>query len=232
MTTREAYQLLEPAYFLKDNDLVQPATPEDTETRRRIIDFVHEVETGRFMLAMSYKEPYLDLVEEKDFNNKFKTNYFKQHYLYSALLWYHNSFDLVLQCLWFKYRLYGNLPLREDNIEKILSKCMATEIMKRLDDDQIKQHLKDFVDQHTEVHDLANRLKHRQYIENDNYLLYAEGLNVLADGYNSDVTRYRKRLADIQTLLMNYHKDIIQLAKDLLIPIHNEISNLFISDSQ
>ena len=51
---------------------------------------------------------------------------------------------------------------------------MATEIMKRLDDDQIKQHLKDFVDQHTEVHDLANRLKHRQYIENDNYLLYAD----------------------------------------------------------
>ena len=232
MTTRDAYQILEPAYFLKDNDLVQPATPEDTETRRRIIDFVHEVETGRFMLAMSYKEPYLDLVEEKDFNNKFKTNYFKQHYLYSALLWYHNSFDLVLQCLWFKYRLYGNLPLREDNIEKILSKCMVTEIMKRLDDDQIKQHLKDFVDQHTEVHDLANRLKHRQYIENDNYLLYAEGLNVLADGYDSDVTRYRKKLADIQSLLMNYHKDIIQLAKDLLIPIHNSISNLFITDSQ
>ena len=41
----------------------------------------------------------------------------------------------------------------------------------------------------------------------------------------------RKRLADIQTLLMNYHKDIIQLAKDLLIPIHNEISNLLTSDS-
>ena len=211
---------------------MQPATPEDTETRRRIIDFVHEVETARFMLAMSYKEPYLDLVEEKDFNNKFKTNYFKQHYLYSALLWYHNSFDLVLQCIWFKYRLYGNLPLREDNIEKILSKCMATEIMKRLDDDQIKKQLTDFVDRNTEVHDLANRLKHRQYIENDNYLLYAEGLNVLADGYDSDVTRYRKKLADIQSLLMNYHKDIIQLAKDLLIPIHNSISNLFISDSQ
>ena len=48
MTTREAYQLLEPAYFLKDNDLVQPATPEDTETRRRIIDFVHEVEKHLF----------------------------------------------------------------------------------------------------------------------------------------------------------------------------------------
>ena len=28
-------------------------TPEDTETRRRIIDFVHEIDTARFMLAMS-----------------------------------------------------------------------------------------------------------------------------------------------------------------------------------
>ena len=232
MDTTEAYRLLEPPLFLCDNDLVQPATPEDVETRRRIIDFVHEIETARFMLAMSYKHPYLDLVDEKDFDNKFKTEYFKQYYLYSALLWYHNSFDLVLQCIWFKYRLYGNLPLREDNIGKILSKCMETEIVKRLDNDQIKQQLKDFLDRNTEVHDLANRLKHRQYIENENYILYTEGLNVVAEGYDSDVTRYRKRLADIQSLLMNYHKDIIQLAKDLLLPIHNSISNLFITDSQ
>ncbi|SFO90322.1 hypothetical protein SAMN04487852_11081 [Prevotella sp. tf2-5] len=49
------------------------------------------------MLAMSYKHPYTDLVDEKDYDNKFKTEYFKQHYLYSALIWYHNSFDLVLQ---------------------------------------------------------------------------------------------------------------------------------------
>ena len=109
---------------------------------------------------------------------------------------------------------------------------METEIVKRLDNDQIKQQLKDFLDRNTEVHDLANRLKHRQYIENENYILYTEGLNVVAEGYDSDVTRYRKRLADIQSLLMNYHKDIIQLAKDLLLPIHNSISNLFITDSQ
>ena len=66
MTTKDAYILLESAHFLKDDDLVQPVTPEDTETRRRIIDFVHEIDTARFMLAMSFKDPYLDLVEEKD----------------------------------------------------------------------------------------------------------------------------------------------------------------------
>jgi hypothetical protein len=227
MTTKDAYQLLESAYFLKDNDIVQPATPEDVETRRRIIDFVHEIETARFMLAMSYKDPYLDLVEEKDYNNKFKTEYFKQHYLYSALLWYHNSFDLILQCLWFKFRLYGSQPLRDDNIGKILSKCQTSEVVKRLDNEQIKKQLKDFIERNTEVHDLANRLKHRQYIENYNYMLYAEVFNVETEGYNSEVTRYRKRLKDIQSMLMDYHREIIQLAEDLLIPIHNSIINLF-----
>ena len=54
MDTRNAYQVLEPPLFLCDNDLVQPATPEDVETRRRIIDFVHEIETARFMLAMRF----------------------------------------------------------------------------------------------------------------------------------------------------------------------------------
>ncbi len=118
MTAKEAYKLLEPAHFLKDKDLVQPTTPEDTETRRRIIDFIHTIDTARFMLAMSFKEFYQDLVEENDPDKKFKTAYFKQHYLYSAIIWYHNCFDIMLQCLWFKYQLNHkiNLELRNDKI--------------------------------------------------------------------------------------------------------------------
>lgn len=76
MTTQEAYYLLEPAHFLYDRVLVLPVTPEDVETRRRIVDFIHEIDTARFMLAMSYKHPYTDLVEEKDYENKFKTEFF------------------------------------------------------------------------------------------------------------------------------------------------------------
>ncbi len=226
MTTREAYQILEPAHFLRDNDLVQPLTPEDTETRRRIIDFVHEIDTARFMLAMSFKEPYLDLVEEKDFGNKFKTEYFKQHYLYSALIWYHNCFDLVLQCLWFKHRLYGNIELRNDTIEVILNKCRLSKIKELLYKNDKNNPISEFDINHNHVHDLANRLKHRQYIENDNYLLYAEAFNVVADGYNSETSRHHEKLSKIQIELVKYHKDIIQLAKDLLIPIRDSISNL------
>jgi len=175
---------------------------------------------------MSYKEPYLDLVEEKDFDNKFKTEYFKQHYLYSALIWYHNSFDLVLQCLWFKHRLYGDIQLKSNNIERILCDCKLSQIQKRLYNNQEDNPISKFNKRNHEVHDLANRLKHRQYIENDNYLLYAEALNVVSDGYNSDVTKFHKKLSDIQSKLVDYHKDIIRLAKEILLPIYNSISNL------
>ena len=72
------------------------------------------------------------------------------------------------------------------------------------------------------------RLKHRQYLENDNYLLYAEFFNVLSEGYNSDETKVHVKLDDIQGSLMKYHKDLIGLAKELLIPIHKSISNAFI----
>ena len=226
MTTREAYSILETAHFLKDEDLVLPITPEDTETRRRIYDFIHEIETARFMLAMSFKEPYLDLVGEKDYGNKFKTEYFKQHYLYSAVIWYHNCFDLVLQCLWFKHKLYGEIEMRSDTIEKILQDCKLSQITKRLYDGDINNPICLFNSRNIEVHDLANRLKHRQYLENDSYILYGEALNVLANGYNSDDTKHHVKLSDIQLMLIDYHKDIIKLAKEILSPIRCSISNM------
>lgn len=180
------------------------------------------------MLAMSYKEPYLDLVDEKDYGNKFKTEYFKQHYLYSAIIWYHNSFDLILQCLWFKYRLYGDVQLCSVNIEKILRGCGIGQIEKLYYSGNKENPITKFNERNKDVHELANRLKHRQYIENDNYLLYAEFFNIVSEGYNSDETKVHIKLNDIQAMLMKYHKEIIELAKELLTPIHESITNAFI----
>ena len=71
MTTRDAYLLLEPAHFLKDKDLVLPLTPEDVETRRRIVDFIHEIDTARFMLAMSLNRRDRCLIcFQTDYNNR------------------------------------------------------------------------------------------------------------------------------------------------------------------
>ena len=44
------------------------------------------------------------------------------------------------------------------------------------------------------------------------------------------VRKVHVKLNNIQTMLMNYHKDIIELAKGLLIPIHNSIENSFNND--
>ena len=227
MTTKEAYTILESANFLRDFGEVQPMTPEDMETRRRVIDFVHELETARFMLAMSYKDPFLDLVEEKDFGNKFKTGFFKQHYLYSALIWYHNSFDMLLQCLWFRHRLYVPIELNDQNIEKILHTCNVSKIKGILYKNQIDNPLSIFEKRHHKTLDYANRVKHRQYLENSSYILYEEFFNVVKGDYNSDKTKKHVNLSDIQVLLIEFHKDIIRLAKELLIPINDSLSNMF-----
>lgn len=233
MTTKEAYRILEPAHFLKDKELVQPNTPDEIETRRRIIDFIKELDIARFMLAMSFKEagtdPYLDLFEEKDFNNKFKHAYYRQHYLYSSVIWYQNSFDMILQCLWFHHKLYDK-TLCKENMEKILLGCNSKTLVKRLylgDQDNPISH---FVDTNDYILDLANRLKHRQFIENDSYLLYAEAFNTRDGEYSSDETVFRIKLNDLQDSLVIFHKNLIALAKELLIPIHDSISNIFQED--
>ena len=41
MTAREAYSILEPAFFLIDKDVVQPLTLEKVEINRCIFNFVH-----------------------------------------------------------------------------------------------------------------------------------------------------------------------------------------------
>ena len=119
------------------------------------------------------------------------------------------------------------MELRDDTIEVILNRCRLSKIKELIYKNDDNNPISEFDKSHHYVHDLANRLKHRHYIENDNYLLYAEFFNVVADGYNSDVTKHHEKLEKIQVELVKYHKDIIQLAKDLLIPIHYSISNMF-----
>lgn len=233
MTTKEAYRILEPAHFLKDKDLVQPLTPEEIETRRRIIDFIKEVDIARFMLAMSFKEagtdPYLDLFEEKDFSNKFKHAYYRQHYLYSSVIWYHNSFDMILQCLWFHHKLYDE-NLCKENMEKILHGCTPKALIKRLYLGNQDNPISYFANTNDYVLDLANRLKHRQFVENDSYLLYAEVFKTQNGEYCSDDTVFRIKLNDLQDQLVTFHKNLVALAKELLIPIHKSISNIIQED--
>lgn len=233
MTTKEAYKILEPAHFLKDKNLVQSNTPDRIETRRRIVDFTKELDIARFMLAMSFKEasadPYLDLFEEKDFNNKFKHAYYRQHYLYSSVIWYHNSFDMILQCLWFHHKLYDK-SLCKENIGKILKACKPNEVINKLYSNDKNNPISQFVSANDYVLDLANRLKHRQFVENDTYLLYAEEFTIKDGEYNSEETVYHIRLDDLQGQLVAFHKNLVVLAKKMLVPIHDSISNILQED--
>lgn len=234
MTTKEAYKELEPAHFLKDNDLIQPSTPQQLETRRRVVDFIREIDTARFMLAMSFKQPgidpYLDLFEEKDFNNEFKHNFYRQYYLYSAIIWYHNSFDLILQCLCFYHKLYGDKQFSTKLVKETLKMCDIIFIKSSLYNGDEQNPLSIFKKNHKYVFDVAKGLKHRQFISNDSYLLYAEAFDVINGDYNSKDTMVHVNLEVLQEELMEFHKDIIALAKELLIPIHKSIYNILEED--
>jgi len=230
MTTKEAYKILEPAHFLKDNGLVQPSSPQQLETRRRIIDFIKEIDTARFMLAMSFKQPvidpYLDLFEEKDFDNVFKHDYYRQYYLYSAVIWYHNCFDLILQCLWFHHKLYGDKHLSSKSIKDALRGCNINNVKQKFYGNDENNPMSLFKKEKKYIFDVADGLKHRQYISNDSYLLYAEAFNLEQQDYCSNDTMVHVKLTELQSELLSFHKGIIELAKNILIPIHESIDNI------
>lgn len=223
MTTKEVYKILESPFFLKDYKLVQPKNAKDVETRRRIVDFMHEMNIAAFMLAMSFKEPYVDLFEEKDYNNKFKHLYYKQHYLYSAVIWYHNCFDLILQCLWFYHALYDDKQLKTDTVLTEMRACNIGKIVDKLYHGIYQNPISRFKKENDYILDLANKLKHRQFIENDSYYLYAEAFVLNEEDYNSDDTMTHISLNELQLKLIDYHHNIIRLSKDLLLPIREAI---------
>lgn len=234
MMTKEAYKELEPAHFLKDDGLVQPSTPQQLETRRRIVDFVREIDTARFMLAMSFKQPgidpYLDLFEEKDFNNKFKHNFYRQYYLYSAIIWYRFSFEMVLQCLWFYHQLYGKNQFSTKLVKNTIAECNIDKLKTKLYNGNDNNPLSIFKKSHKYVFEIADGLKHRQFISGDSYLLYAEAFDVIDGEYNSKNTMVHVNLKVLQEELMAFHKDIVALAKELLVPIRQSIDNILEED--
>lgn len=134
---------------------------------------------------------------------------------------------MVLQCLWFNHQLYAPIELTGQNMEVILRKCKISKIKELLYENNDDNPITIFEKRHKEELDLANRLKHRQYFENSSYILYEEFFNVVKGNYNSDDTKKHVDLSKIQDLLINYHKDIIQLARELLVPIHDSLSNQF-----
>ena len=210
MTTRDVYEILEPAHFLKDQELFVPQTPVDTETGRRLSDFSREVDIAAFMLAMSYKKPYLDLFEEKDFNNEFKHKYYSQHYLYSALIWYQNCYDMFGQCLWFYYRLYkqDGLKLTSGDFDKIITRCKENVIKERLYGNKANPY-SNFKQEHRIVFEYGNKLKHRLFLENEGYMQYKEFANLKDRDYDAGETKSHILITDVQELLIKYHQALV-----------------------
>lgn len=230
ITTKEAYKILKLPTFLFETGLIMPNTPEEMETRRRMIDFKKELHIATFMLAMSFKDagsdPMLDLFEQKDHNNVFKHAFYRQHYLYSSVFWYSNSFEMILQTIWFQNKLYNayHIDFCTTNFEDIVEKCNIKSLCDEINDENLTSSLKSFKKKHKYVFDLAKRLKHRQFVENDSYLLYREAFDLITDNYDSTKTTFKVNLPDLQKRLIEFHNELVDLAERILQPIYETLN--------
>ena len=136
-----------------------------TETVRRMQDLYQCISAGKYNLLRAKLRSYPNLLKRTKYGN----NYIRSIYLNNALHWYNSAFDLLLQVVWFYYRLYektSNKLSLSDDFDKVLKQCSV---------DRIKEHkgtvpaaIIDAIDvlqkRYAECREWTNNLKHRRFI--------------------------------------------------------------------
>lgn len=102
------------------------------EVYRRTQSLYNTICSARFNLCISCKKrfpEYLDIQNIKKAHIWMRTQFAN-----NAILWYNSTFDVLLQVVWFYYKLYEKqkigLTLSTQNIESILCKCTYGTILK------------------------------------------------------------------------------------------------------
>ena len=136
-----------------------------TETVRRMQDFYQCLSAGKYNLLRAQLQSYPNIVNP----TREKNNEIRSIYLNNALHWYNSAFDLLLQVVWFHYRLY-------EEVSKQVSLSQDYEIvLKQCSVDRIKKHkgtvptaIIDAIDvlqqRYAECREWTNNLKHRRFI--------------------------------------------------------------------
>lgn len=136
-----------------------------TETVRRMQDLYQCISSGKYNLLRSKQRSYPNLLEHSKYGN----NYIRSIYLNNALHWYNAAFDLLLQVVWFNYRLYENYSLslyNFDDFNAILDKCRIKTILKEtaIVPPAIITAINELDTQYSVCHKWTNNLKHRRFI--------------------------------------------------------------------
>lgn len=137
-----------------------------TETVRRMQDLYQCISAGKYNLIRSELRTYPNLLEHTKYGN----NYLRSIYLNNAIHWYNAAFDLLLQVVWFNYRLYEKYSLRLNNtndFNSILENCRIKKILKEttIVPTSILKAITELDKRYSVCHEWTNNLKHRRFIQ-------------------------------------------------------------------
>ena len=204
------------------------------ETARQFQYLYDTVCSGRFNLCTACKGNYSPGFLNENASQKEK-EWIQTQFVNNAILWYNATFDILLQAIWFYYKLYLSmkkpLSLTVKNHGEILRKC-DWNIVKELGPDRVPsplmakiQELRGFM--FDNITQWANHLKHRGNIsyKNKNYYGYIkidmEGeqdfKSLLKKGgkvlYDSTKTKTTITINNAIATMILYHQRLIDVTK-------------------
>lgn len=195
--------------------------------------------SARLNLSCACRKDYPELLDSN--NPQLSYVWMRSQFVNNAILWYNAAFDLTLQPLWIYYKVYTktypNLRLTTESLDKILVSCRFDKLKKNgiseIGNDLISQLdvLNSSIQNNIRL--WANTLKHRKKIEyielSYNYHPFVVGDTftigkdkngrktiMIHDGeYNSSKTVKYVDMNEVVYALINFHKELIPITKDI-----------------
>ena len=233
--------------WLNGNELDYPSFVEDkeretatlVETARQFQYLYDAICAGRFNLATACKKNYTpDFLEE---NSSEKAHIWVQiQFVNNAIFWYNATFDILLQSIWFYYKLYTYLKeplvLTSKSCGKIQKACNREETLS-LGEGRVPQNLMNEIKKLRDgmtnnIPTWANYLKHNGSIQ---YKEYSQRnavigcidcnkgediLSAIMRGapmlYNSSKTLKELTIREVINTLIHYHQSLIEVSKALV----------------
>lgn len=194
------------------------------EVTRRMQDAYNMLNCARFNLVMAQKDSYPEVLDEP--HEKEPNLWIKSIYIDNALIAYNNTFDYILQIVWFHYKIYEQYSqkLSSTTLDEILQGCMWKKIENKQNciDSSLFTAMNSFY-LNNKINDNANCLKHRRWINFDSV---DDGLTILdcnydsIDTYKTENTTGKDNIIDI---LKEHHKKVVNLMEILFNTIKTSI---------
>lgn len=243
----KVFDLLLLPEWLNGKELNYPSFVEDKEretatlmeTARQFQYLYDAICSGRFNLAMACKKNYTPSFLEE--NSEEEAHIWVQiQFVNNAIFWYNATFDILLQSIWFYYKLYTYLEeplmLTSKSCGQIQKACNREEALS-LGEGRVPQNLMNVIKKlrngmTNNIPTWANYLKHNGSIQYKEYshrnavvgtLECKEGediLSALQRGapmvYNSSMTLKEVTIRETINTLIHYHQSLIEVSKELV----------------